>query len=109
MNAPATLTAGARFAADVSALLRARNPLLWIVTREEARAERVIFDAAAAAGYDVRCWDCATGVSQFDGRPIDARATEARAEAIAGRTVDARTIAAGVHSHDGGRTWGNHA
>jgi hypothetical protein len=76
MNAPATLTAGARFAADVSALLRARNPLLWIVTREEARAERVIFDAAAAAGYDVRCWDCATGVSQFDGRPIDARATD---------------------------------
>ena len=32
----------------------------------------------------------------------------ARAEVIAGRQVDARTIAAGVHSHDGGRTWGSH-
>ena len=26
----------------MSALLRARNPLLWIVTREEARAERYL-------------------------------------------------------------------
>jgi hypothetical protein len=32
----------------------------------------------------------------------------ARAEVIAGRQVDARTIAAGVHSHDGGHTWGAH-
>jgi hypothetical protein len=31
-----------------------------------------------------------------------------RAEALAGRTVDARTIAAGVHSHDGGQSWGSH-
>lgn len=29
-----------------------------------------------------------------------------RAEAIAGRKVDQRQIAAGVHSHDGGKTWG---
>lgn len=26
-------------AADVASLLRARNPLIWIVTREEARVE----------------------------------------------------------------------
>jgi hypothetical protein len=32
----------------------------------------------------------------------------ARAEVLAGRTVDARTIAAGVHSHDGGQSWGSH-
>ena len=31
-----------------------------------------------------------------------------RAEVIAGRTVDAKAISAGVHSHDGGRTWGSH-
>lgn len=30
----------------------------------------------------------------------------ARAEATAGRQVDRRAIAAGHHSHDGGRTWG---
>jgi len=36
------------------------------------------------------------------------RRAVARAEVMAGRTIDARTIAAGVHSHDGGRTWGSH-
>lgn len=30
----------------------------------------------------------------------------ARAEALAGRKVNAQAVAAGVHSHDGGRTWG---
>jgi hypothetical protein len=42
-------------AADVAALLRARNPLLWIVTREEARVERYLIEAAGAAGYLPRC------------------------------------------------------
>lgn len=32
----------------------------------------------------------------------------ARAEALAGRKADERAIAAGVHSHDGGATWGTH-
>ena len=32
----------------------------------------------------------------------------ARAEAMAGRKVDPRQVAAGVHSHDGGKTWGRH-
>jgi hypothetical protein len=31
-----------------------------------------------------------------------------RAETMAGRQVDERVIAAGVHSHDGGATWGTH-
>jgi len=31
-----------------------------------------------------------------------------RAEAMSGRKVDARAVAAGVHSHDGGHTWGHH-
>lgn len=30
----------------------------------------------------------------------------AKAEAMQGRKVNARAIAAGVHSHDGGNTWG---
>lgn len=33
------------------------------------------------------------------------KAAIARAEQIAGRTVDKRAIAAGVHSHDGGKSW----
>lgn len=34
-----------------------------------------------------------------------ARAEIARAEQMAGRGVDRRVIAQGVHSHDGGQTW----
>lgn len=32
----------------------------------------------------------------------------ARAEALAGRKADPRAIGAGLHSHDGGQTWGTH-
>lgn len=31
-----------------------------------------------------------------------------RAEAVSGRKLNERSIAAGVHSHDGGATWGKH-
>lgn len=37
-----------------------------------------------------------------------AKAAIARAEAIAGRSVDKQVIGQGVHSHDGGRTWHDH-
>lgn len=37
-----------------------------------------------------------------------ARAEIARAEQLAGRTVDRKEIAGGTHSHDGGATWGRH-
>ncbi|UGY15216.1 AAA family ATPase [Bradyrhizobium septentrionale] len=57
------LTRSQEIAADVAALLRARNPLLWIVTREEARAERYLVSAAAAAGFVPRMWDCGQGVT----------------------------------------------
>ncbi len=56
-------------AADVAALLRARNPLLWVVTREEARVERYLIEAAAAAGYVPRTWDVAQGVADLAGKP----------------------------------------
>lgn len=54
-------------AADVAALLRARNPLLWIETAEEQRVEGYLAAAASAAGYKVRTWDCAQGVANLDG------------------------------------------
>jgi hypothetical protein len=34
-----------------------------------------------------------------------ARAEIARAEAMAGRTVNKQAVAQGVHSHDGGKSW----
>lgn len=54
-------------AADLAALFRARNPLIWINTREEGRVERYIFAAAAAAGYVPRTWDCGQGVCNMSG------------------------------------------
>jgi len=62
------LTRGQKVAADVSALLRARNPLLWVVTREEARVEALLVEAAAAAGYVPRMWDAAQGVTDLSGK-----------------------------------------
>lgn len=57
--------------ADITALLRARNALLWIVTREEERAEATIFAASAAAGYPVYLWDCAAGLTEYPARQIN--------------------------------------
>lgn len=62
------MTTSQQIANDVAALMRARNSLLWIVTREEARVERYLFEAAAAAGYTARTWDVAEGVTNMDGR-----------------------------------------
>lgn len=37
-----------------------------------------------------------------------AKAAIARAEAMAGRSVDRKTVATGLHSHDGGASWHRH-
>jgi hypothetical protein len=60
-------TKGQEMTADVCALLRARNPLLWIVTREEARVERHLAEAAQAAKFVLRTWDVAQGICNADG------------------------------------------
>ncbi len=70
-----TMNAGSKAAADVAALLRARNPLLWIVTKEEARTERLLVEAAQAAQYEPRFWDCATGITDYVGAPKEAGAS----------------------------------
>lgn len=62
-----TLTKGKLLANDIVALLKARNPLIWIVTREEARVELFLFDAAAAAKYVPYTWDCGQGVANIGG------------------------------------------
>src|SRR4051794_29197133 len=53
---------------DIVALVCARNPLLWIVTREEARAENFIGQAASTAGSLCRTWDVAQGVCDLSGK-----------------------------------------
>lgn len=63
------MTKSEAIAADVAALLRARNPLLWIVTREEARVERYLGNAADSIGYVTRTWDVAQGVADEAGQP----------------------------------------
>jgi hypothetical protein len=64
-------TKSQEIAADVAALLRARSPLLWIISREEARVERYIIEAARAAGYLSRTWDVAQGVADIAGQAED--------------------------------------
>ena len=64
----APLTRAQRVNAEITDLLRARNTLLWIVTREEVRVERAIIEAAAAAKYTTLLWDCATGLSDAAGK-----------------------------------------
>jgi AAA+ superfamily predicted ATPase len=76
MTTETKLTRGQTVASDVSALLRARNPLLWVVTREEARVEALLFEAAASAGYVPRTWDTAQGFMDISGKqPSDMRDT----------------------------------
>jgi SpoVK/Ycf46/Vps4 family AAA+-type ATPase len=58
-----TTTRSQRVNADIAALLRARNSLLWVTTREEGRVERAIIEAAGSASYDVRFWDCKAGLT----------------------------------------------
>lgn len=58
-------------AADIAALLRARNPLLWIVTREEARVETFIMEAAASVQYMTKTWDVGQGVCDMQGNTLD--------------------------------------
>jgi len=65
----AQISKGQKTATDISSLLRARNPLIWVITREEARVEGFLTEAAAAAGYKTLFWDIAQGVTTLDGKP----------------------------------------
>jgi hypothetical protein len=72
MKAPHTMpTRSQAEATNVSALLRARTAVIWIVTSEEARVEGYLAEAAAAAGYVCRFWDCGQGVTDLAGKPQD--------------------------------------
>lgn len=64
------MTRSQTVAADIAALLRARNALIWIVTREEARVELNLIEAGASAGYVARTWDVAQGLRTIAGATI---------------------------------------
>src|SRR5262245_5127321 len=60
-----------QYVADqITASLRARNPLIVVVTREEGRVEPYLFEAAATAGYVTQYWDVAQGFTDNGGRVI---------------------------------------
>ncbi len=64
------MTKSQEAAADVAALLRARNPLIWVVSREEARVEGWLMEAAASASYVPRTWDVAQGLADMAGKQL---------------------------------------
>lgn len=72
----APMTTSMKAAADIAAQLRARNPVIWVVSREEARVEEYIVEAAASAGYKSIFWDVAQGLTTVQGDPVDQRDPE---------------------------------
>jgi ATP-dependent 26S proteasome regulatory subunit len=68
---------------DIIAALRARCPLLWVVTKEEPRAERYIAQAANAAAYVCRTWDIAQGAAEYpSGKPMNLTQTNDAGELL---------------------------
>jgi ATP-dependent 26S proteasome regulatory subunit len=57
-------------ASKINAGLRARNAFIWIKTPEEARVERYLIEACAAAAYVPRFWDCGAGVQDIAGNVL---------------------------------------
>lgn len=78
-------------------------------------AGTVTVSVGAQGAIAFKGWNDRDGVSDIcafrkltsDNSPALRRAVM-RAEVMAGRKIDARTIAQGMHSHDGGQTWSKH-
>lgn len=56
---------------EVYGMIRARNPVIWVVTREEARVEGYIAEAALTAEYEACTWDVAAGFATITGETIN--------------------------------------
>lgn len=67
----------------------------------------IAFDGWAEISRDGVTDACAYRRIMVSGSAL-ARAAIARAEQLAGRSVDRQVIGQGVHSHDGGKTWHGH-
>ncbi|MBM4063961.1 MAG: hypothetical protein FJ265_23115, partial [Planctomycetes bacterium] len=88
----ATMSKGARMQADLTALLRARHSLLWLLTREEVRVERMLTEAANAAGYVVQFWDCVAGITDAAGKTVDGNMRDPTAAIANILASDARVV-----------------
>lgn len=67
----------------------------------------IAFDGLTEAERDGVTDACAYRRLLLSGSALT-RAAIARAEQLAGRSVDKQVIGQGAHSHDGGRTWHDH-
>jgi hypothetical protein len=67
----------------------------------------IAFDGLTETERDGVTDACAFRQLMIMGSPL-ARAAIARAEQLAGRSVDRQAIATGWHSHDGGTSWSSH-
>lgn len=108
-----------RLPAGKSPVQRAREVALALEKLEKSlknRTASVVIDprtgALAFRGWDGANRDGVTDACAY--RRLTAKSSwelrqaVARAEAVSGRQVNERAIAAGVHSHDGGGSWGKH-
>jgi len=57
-------------ATDIAALIKARNGVLWVQSKEERRIELWLIQAAKAADFMPYFWDCADGCTDVAGRPV---------------------------------------
>ncbi len=91
LPAPAPMTTSMKAAADVAAQLRARNPVIWIVSREEARVEEYVVEAALSAGYKPFFWDVAQGITTMSGALLDPQDPEGTLDSDAAlKVIDAK-------------------
>lgn len=78
-----------------------------------AGTAQVVIGAAGSIAF--KGWNEREGVSDLcayralaASNSPELRRAVMRAEAMSGRKLDTRAVASGVHSHDGGSTWGSH-
>lgn len=77
------ITTAPEAATELTALFRARESVIAVPTVEEARVEKWIEVAAAAATMQVRFWDFSAGVTMLGGKPDrDYRGTEQQPDAV---------------------------
>jgi hypothetical protein len=67
---PAVESPAARARADVAALLRSRQSLLWVQTADEFRGERGLVEAGASVGLVAYIHDASRGLCDAAGNPL---------------------------------------
>src|SRR5215510_8265224 len=69
--------------ADVASLVKARNGVLWVNSKEERRIELCLIDACKSAGYVPYFWDCAAGATDAGGNPVQGMSADTSNEIAA--------------------------